>query len=152
MSLRNERVLIFLLIAILALLAIIFAGGLYLIHLDHLASLRREANAAATPSATPIAPPVAAPSPFLPAATPAPSPKNLAETGVYYLLERISVVDDAGVKGMAPGTKVVLLQRSDDTWKVTDGENDFDVKPAQLTNDLDEVSALEKRLRINRRK
>jgi len=78
--------------------------------------------------------PAAAPE-VVAAVPPAPA-GNFAPEGVYFLLERVSVMTDSGVIGDPPGTKVTLV-KAGPPMRVTDGKNEFDVTPAQVTNDLD---------------
>jgi hypothetical protein len=80
----------------------------------------------ATPTATPVAVVVASPTPQL----------NLAPDGTYFLLQRVSVMTDSGISGDAPGTKVTLVNAGP-PMRVTDGQNEFEVQPSQVTNDLD---------------
>ena len=88
------------------------------------------AMATPEPAAHPIAalPPVATPPP--------PPPKQLAPDGIYFLVERVSVATDSGITAAPPGTKVSLV-RAGPPMRVTDGRNEFDVAPTQITNDLD---------------
>jgi len=61
---------------------------------------------------------------------------NLAPDGTYFLLQRISITTDSGITGDAPGTKVTLVAAGP-PMQVTDGQNEFEVQPSQVTNDLD---------------
>lgn len=83
-----------------------------------------------------------------PAATPAPEfqskiemppegEKQVAPPGVFYMLERVSIETDTGIRAVIPGEKMMLLKRNDDgTLKLNDGKSDFVVKETQVTNDL----------------
>jgi len=76
-------------------------------------------------------------------ATPAPIPqKRLAPEGVYYLVQRVSFATDAGISGYDEGTKVKLVKNMGQTWLVTDGQSQFEITPAQATNDLDVADAV----------
>lgn len=75
---------------------------------------------------------------------PPPAPPSLAETpsqpvlapeGVYFVTENISIMHDAGVIGIAPGTRVRLVKRNGPLMLVSDGKNQFEVSPDQVTND-----------------
>jgi len=84
----------------------------------------------------PVAVPVDAATPA-PVATATPPPaRNLAPPGTYFLLQRVSIMTDSGVIGDQPGTKVTLV-KAGPPMVVTDGQNQFSVDPAQVTNDLD---------------
>jgi hypothetical protein len=63
--------------------------------------------------------------------------RRLAPEGTYFLLGRASLRIDSGVIGFAPGTKITVLDQSDSTSTVTDGQYQFTVPSSQLTNDLD---------------
>jgi len=91
-------------------------------------SKRSELTPAETPPAAGTAAPVAVESPTL--------RRNLAPEGTYFLLQRISITTDSGVIGDPPGTKVTLVKAGPPA-RVTDGHNEFDVDPSQITNDLD---------------
>ena len=94
-------------------------------------SLWQKRNPAPLPAAPPPTPiPVR-----VAVSTPAPR-KHLAPVGIYFLAERISVTTDFGVTGIAPGTEVKLL-KAGTPMRVTDGREQFDVMPSQVTNDLD---------------
>jgi hypothetical protein len=84
----------------------------------------------------PVATVLATPTPIPVAAVMAPPPRNLAPPGIYFLLQRISVMTDSGVVGDSPGTKVTMI-KGGNPMHVTDGQNQFDVDPAQVTNDID---------------
>ncbi len=73
--------------------------------------------------------------------TPAPAPQpHLAPPGIFYMLERVSVTNSAGVQALAPGEEVRLMQRKKNgVLRVTTGRADFDVKLSQVTNDLDKA-------------
>lgn len=53
----------------------------------------------------------------------------------YFLLQRVSIMTDSGVVGLSPATKVTLIDAGPPI-RVTDGNYQFNVEPAQLTNDL----------------
>ena len=80
------------------------------------------------------------------AAAPAPSitpvwkkPHNLAPTGVYYLIQRISITTDSGVISIPAGKKLIVKAEGE-PLRVTDGENEFKVSHAYVTNDMDTLS------------
>lgn len=68
--------------------------------------------------------------------------KRLAAEGTFFLLERATLTNNAGVIGFRPGTKVTFLSRHNELAKVTDGQFTFDVRLSQLTNDLDLAESL----------
>jgi hypothetical protein len=99
----------------------------------------------ATAAAHPIPPkrlaaqqPVAKPTPARPVVV----ERRLAPEGTSFLLERASLPIESGVIGFAPGTKVTLLDQSDSTSTVTDGQYQFTVQSSQLTNDLDVAASV----------
>jgi hypothetical protein len=73
------------------------------------------------------------PTPAVVAAAPGPQ-RTLAPGGIYYLTQRIPVTTDSGVIGDPPGTKVTVVSTGP-TIRVTDGQNQFEVQPGQITND-----------------
>lgn len=75
--------------------------------------------------------------PAAPAAPQAPV-RRLAPEGVFFTLQRISVVTDSGVISVAPATKVTVV-RQGPPLHVTDGKNEFDITPDQVTNDLEVI-------------
>ena len=92
----------------------------------------------------PAPPPVAVTAPV---ATPAPTTeliavasatpaRNLAPPGTWYVIQRVTVTTDSGITGVAPGTRVTMVSPGP-PMRVTDGQNQFDVQPDQVTNDLD---------------
>ncbi len=63
---------------------------------------------------------------------------RLAPEGVFYLLERASVMTDAGVLGYAPGTVVHMVKLEGTTARVAaEDKQEFQVASSSLTNDLD---------------
>jgi hypothetical protein len=101
-------------------------------------------NSTATPAApptpvaaaAPVATPVPTPTPaVIDVAPPAPR-KNLAPPGTYYVIQRVSVTTDSGITGIAPGTRVTMVSPGP-PMRVTDGQNQFEVQPDQVTNDMD---------------
>ena len=62
--------------------------------------------------------------------------RRIAPDGTFYTIQRISVMTDAGVFSVLPGTKVTVV-RPGPPLHVTDGKQQFDVTPEQVTNDLD---------------
>lgn len=98
-------------------------------------------NNTATPPAPPpaaVAAPVATPVPTAAviAEAPAEPSKNLAPPGTFYVIQRVSITTDSGITGIAPGTRVTMVSPGP-PMRVTDGQNQFDVQPEQVTNDLD---------------
>ena len=72
--------------------------------------------------------------------------KQFAPPGIFYVIDRVSVMTNSGVKALSPGEQVKLMQRiGKDRMKVTTGEDDFEVKTSQVTNDLDLAREAEKR-------
>ena len=71
--------------------------------------------------------------------------EKFAPPGVFYVVKRVSVMTNNGVKALAPGEKVKLLQRlPGGRINVTTGDSDFEVTEAQVTNDLDVAREAEK--------
>src|SRR5690242_17925885 len=62
---------------------------------------------------------------------------HLAPEGTFFLMERVSVPTQYGVTGIAPGTRVRLVQENGDQFRVTDGNTTFDVSVDKLTDDID---------------
>jgi hypothetical protein len=96
------------------------------------------------PAPAPAPPPVTIATPA-PTATPQPVPiaiapptprKNLAPAGTFYVIQRISLTTDSGITGIAPGTRLTMVSPGP-PMRVTDGQNEFEVQPEQVTNDLD---------------
>ena len=72
--------------------------------------------------------------------------KLFAPPGVFYVVERVSMETASGIKAISPGEQVKLLQRmKNGKMRVTTGDADFEVKPTQVTNDLDLAREAEKR-------
>jgi hypothetical protein len=79
------------------------------------------------------------------AAPPVPTPigdrdterHHLAPEGVFFLMERVSVASQYGVTGIAPGTRVRLVEDRGTTFRVSDGNTTFDVSTEKLTDDID---------------
>ena len=99
-----------------------------------------------TPAPTPVPTPRHTPKPTptptpLPTPTPPPTPTpvvhHYAPEGVFYLTEDATVRLKAGLKGVVAGTPVKLVKDAGDTLQVTDGQDQFEVKKTQVTNDLD---------------
>ena len=80
-----------------------------------------------------------------PSPTPTPSrtpiPRRLAAEGIYFILKRVSITSASGITAYPPGVQVRRLKDNKTMWQVTDGKTVFDVKPDQLTNDLDIAGA-----------
>lgn len=80
----------------------------------------------------PVAPSIAA----VPAVPEAPA-KRAAPDGVFYAMQAFSITTDAGVRGIRAGTQVKLIKDAGATLRVSDGQQEFDVRRELLTNDLD---------------
>jgi len=91
--------------------------------------------APATPAPEPLAIATPVPTPVAVEVSPTPT-RNLAPEGTYFLLQRVSINTDSAIIGIAPGTKVTLV-KAGPPMLVTDGQNQFEVQSAQVTNDLD---------------
>ena len=103
-----------------------------------------------TPMPTPRPTPKPTPTPTpLPTPTPPPTPTpvvhHYAPAGVYYLLADATVRLKAGLKGVVAGTPVRMVAEGAELMQVTDGEDQFEVKKSQVTNDLDIAAAVQKR-------
>lgn len=114
--------------------------------------LPESAPAAPTTAALPSTPlPVLPPPPVFESRIAAPpvaqsGEKQYAPPGVFYVVERVSMETDSGVKAVSPGERVKLLQRlNNGRMRVTTGDADFEVKASQVTNDLDLAREAEKR-------
>ncbi len=85
----------------------------------------------ATPTPTPIPVPT-------PAVKPTPE-RHLTPEGAFALVDYVSVHTKTGVIGLEPGqiVKFVSANKTTGTLRVTDGTYQVDVKPDQITNDLD---------------
>ena len=76
--------------------------------------------------------------------TPTPVVHHYAPEGVFYLTEDATVRLKAGLKGVVAGTPVKLVKDGGDTLQVTDGQDQFEVKKTQVTNDLDIAAKIAK--------
>ena len=70
--------------------------------------------------------------------------KHLAKPGVYYVLQRASIEHATGIAAVVPGEEVRLMRRDGGTMRVTNGKYEFEMKEAQLTNDLDLAREVER--------
>jgi len=87
-----------------------------------------------TSAPEPSAPPP--PDDRAPARPPLANTQELAPPGTYYVTERIVTQTEAGVKALNPGEEVKLMYRhKDGTMLVTNGREEFVVKPSALTRD-----------------
>jgi hypothetical protein len=96
----------------------------------------------AAPIRSAISPPPIAPSAKFRGSVPTPLaiPTQLAPPGVYYTVERVSVQTSTGVKALNPGAEVRLMYRAKNgTMRVTDGKDEFVVKPSTLTKDRGQI-------------
>jgi hypothetical protein len=75
-------------------------------------------------------------------APPAPE-QHLARAGTFFVLQYVSVPSAHGIIGFEPGREVhfVRSDREKGMLLVSDGEYEVEMKPSQLTNDLD-IAAL----------
>jgi hypothetical protein len=71
--------------------------------------------------------------------TPAPPERHLARVGTFYVLQYVSVPSAHGIIGFEPGREVhfVAADKPKGMLLVSDGEYQVEMKPSQLTNDLD---------------
>lgn len=74
-----------------------------------------------------------------PAPAPVPPPKRLAQEGIFYVIQRISVTTDDGVRSIPVGTGVKLVRESGLQLVLNDGGSEFTAARSQVTNDLDEA-------------
>ena len=150
MQFRHKQMLSGALVVILA-----FAAGYFgFLVASHFAQKRETASAPLQPAALPghaaTQPHVQTPTrPGAPNAVPQQTqpaaPRRAAPERVYYLTERVSVMTEAGVMGINPGTQVLLLEQlANGNLQVTDGPEDFEVTPDQITDDP-EIAQLAKR-------
>ena len=71
--------------------------------------------------------------------------KHLAKPGVFYVLQRAKVEHATGIAAVVPGEEVRLMMRKENgTMKVSNGKYEFEMKEAQLTNDLDMAREVER--------
>lgn len=76
----------------------------------------------------------------------APNEKHLAKPGIYYVLERTSIEHATGVAAVVPGEEVAIINRKGNGMvKVRSGKYEFELKEAQLTNDLDVAQEAERK-------
>ena len=71
--------------------------------------------------------------------------RRLASAGEYFLIQYVASRTPTGVIGFPPGTRVMKREERGELWLMNDGRYDLEVRPAQLTNDLD-VAALAEHL------
>ena len=57
--------------------------------------------------------------------------------GIYYLTEYVAITTRNGVYGKEIGTHVTLVEDFGDHLRVKLGDDEFDVKPNQVTNDFE---------------
>jgi hypothetical protein len=142
----NQRVLF----TLLAVGALGYVG--YILWADHGVEWLAKLNPPpATAESTPA--PATTPAPESKPASPAPQPEEsrYAPPGIYYMLERVSVETDRGVKAVDAGEEVKLMMRKGGgVMRVTIDGKDFDVKEGQVTNDLHVVRELAKKAPASR--
>ena len=101
------------------------------------------------PAASDRAPvPNAPPAPEFKSKIPLPdgsSGKHVAKPGIYYVLARSSIEHANGIAAVVPGEEVRLMRRDGGTMRVTNGKYEFEMKEAQLTNDLDLAREVERK-------
>ena len=134
---------------IYTLLAVCALGYLgYVLWADHGAEWLAKLNPpppAEESTPAPAATPAQTAQPKPPASTPPAEESRLAPPGVYYMLERVSVETDRGVKAVNAGEQVkLMLRKGGGVLRVTIDGRDFDVKEGQVTNDLHVVRELRK--------
>jgi hypothetical protein len=83
---------------------------------------------------TPTPAPVAVATPPPPAATPVNAKKGL------YLKNRISITNDTGIFGFAPGTELEIVSRNDDTLVVLAKGMQIEVKESDTTENFADVA------------
>lgn len=90
------------------------------------------AEPAAAPAETPAAP-----------ETPATTPTAAAAPKVYFLLQRVSVPVEGGLKGLQPGTRLRLISDTGIKWQLLDPAGTLvEVEPALLTTDEETAKAM----------
>jgi hypothetical protein len=94
----------------------------------------------AAPTPAPLAVVKATPPPA-PVPTPEPPPKRLAPEGIFYVIQRISVTTDDGVRAIPVGTGAKLVRQSGLQLVLNDGKSEFTAARSQVTNDLDEAES-----------
>ena len=105
-------------------------------------------EATPAPMATPAARTVASKPPE---PEPLTGENRFAPPGVYYMLERVSVETDRGVKALNAGEEVkLMLRKGGGVLRVTVDGRDFDVKEKQVTNDMQVVRELGKAAPVSR--
>lgn len=87
--------------------------------------------------------PLPAPSPETQIVEATPPPSRFLPEGEFVLIKRLSVVTGSGIVGADPGTRVQLVKTAGTVLTVTDGHAEFDATAEHLTNNLDEIEALD---------
>ncbi len=101
---------------------------------------REAAPEVSAPTPEPVAVVKATPAPN-PAPAPEPPPKRLAPEGIFYVIQRISVTTDDGVRSIPVGTGAKLVRQSGLQLVLNDGKSEFTAARSQVTNDLDEAES-----------
>jgi hypothetical protein len=72
-------------------------------------------------------------------APPPPREAHLAKPGTFFVLQYVSVPTANGIIGFEPGREVryVRVDNEKGMLVVTDGQHEVEMRPSQLTNDLD---------------
>lgn len=68
---------------------------------------------------------------------------------MFYLTDDVTVPLKSGLRGVPAGSPVRTIKDTGDTMQVTDGQQQFEVKKAQLTNDLDVALVIQRRSAAN---
>ena len=75
-----------------------------------------------------------------------PGEKHLAPVGTFYMTERVTKVTPSGIIAVNPAESVRLMEQlPNQKMKVLRGADVFEVKTAQVTNDLDVAREVEKK-------
>lgn len=97
-------------------------------------------------AAAPAAPETAAqetPAPATSESQSASAPEAPAKPSVYFLLQRVSVPVEGGLKGLPPGTRLRLVNDTGLKWQLMDSSNTLvEVEPALLTTDEETAKAM----------
>lgn len=94
------------------------------------------------PNAASVAETPAPAAPVVAATEPVATPKHLAEPGIFYVIQAVSITTSDGITRIPTGTRVSQLEDLGAKLRVTDGKTEFEAGKEQVTNDLDVVAGV----------